>query len=91
MALISPFTAINSRMICCVQECSLGKRIVWNGYLTSHPHQGVMKQMYLESKSVEVLVLWLEQAQREASEPRRPKSTQPRSLHLAIALAASSP
>lgn len=33
------------------------------------PYQGVMKQMYLESKSVEVLVLWLEQA-RSSDKPR---------------------
>lgn len=26
------------------------------------PYQGIMKQMYLESKAIEVLVLWLEQA-----------------------------
>lgn len=33
------------------------------------PYQGVIKQMYLESKSVEVLTLWLEQATAVAPEP----------------------
>jgi AraC family transcriptional regulator, transcriptional activator of the genes for pyochelin and ferripyochelin receptors len=34
------------------------------------PYQGVIKQMYLESKSVEVLALWLDQARSSDSECR---------------------
>jgi AraC family transcriptional activator of pyochelin receptor len=34
------------------------------------PYQGVVKQMYLESKSIEVLALWLEQAIAAQSSPK---------------------
>lgn len=46
------------------------------------PYQGVMKQMYLESKSIEVLVLWLDQA-RSCDRPPQP-TTQLRSRDLAL-------
>ncbi|MBW4539455.1 MAG: AraC family transcriptional regulator [Myxacorys chilensis ATA2-1-KO14] len=40
------------------------------------PYQGVLKQMYLESKSVEVLALWLDQACSSGTLPQR--ATTPR-------------
>lgn len=44
------------------------------------PYQGMIKQMYLESKSVEILALWLEQACAGDSSP--PKSTTSRAKDL---------
>jgi AraC-like DNA-binding protein len=57
-AFLSPMQTITPAMQVALQQ------------ILNCPYQGVVKQMYLESKSLEVLALWLEQAMASNSTPK---------------------